>query len=206
MRAVPRLARVAVLVLLLLSVAVGGVQAGANARLRGEYQFTQSRQCINASAGFNADLSLVLPVPAGGFINKTAHVDRGTVQYNGDGTGVASVHSTRLRINQGLAGNLTVTAPVSESDVSCTLTYTVNADGSVDHQATCNFTVVAGDGVGNTGAVTGIQTRRQIVHGNTMLLHMPANTPTVETVLDTTAGPPVVDYYRVCMRSGISSK
>ena len=116
----------------------------------------------------------MLPVPSEGFINKQAHVDRGTVHYNGDGTGTASLRTTRIRQNAGLAGNFNVPEPISESLTTCNLIYNVNPDGSI---ATCNFTTVAGHNLGNTGIV---KTRRQIVQGNTMLLHMPVDTPAVE--------------------------
>lgn len=163
----------------------------------------QSRQCVNATAGFNTDFSLVLPVPAGGFIGKTVYADRGTFQYNGDGTGTVSGRSTLISVNSGLAGNLNVARPISESEFTCTLTYTVNPDGSVDQEGTYNFTVVAGNEAGNTGTTTGIKTRRQIVQGNTMLLHMPVDTPNVETVTETT---PARQFDRICIRSGVTSK
>lgn len=207
MQALLRSAGIVLLLLLALSLVAGGiVEAGPNARLHGEYHFTQSRQCVNATAGFNADFSLVLPVPAGGFTNKTVHVDRGTFQYNGDGTGAVSGRSTLIRVNSGLAGNFNVARPINETEFTCTLTYTVNPDGSVDQEATCNFTIVAGDGAGNTGTVTGVKTRRQIVQGNTMLLHMPVDTPNVETVMETTPSAVTFQFDRICIRSGVTSK
>lgn len=206
MRDVLRPLGVVVLLLAAMFLTPSVAAADQNARLHGEYHFTQSRQCVNASEGFNADFSLVLPVPSGGFINKQAHVDRGTVHYNGDGTGTASIRTTRIRQNAGLAGNFNVPEPISESLTTCNLIYNVNPDGSVDQEATCNFTTVAGHNLGNTGIVTGIKTRRQIVQGNTMLLHMPVDTPAVETVTETTPTNVTFVFSRICNRSGVSSK
>ena len=194
-----------------LSLAAASIaEADLNARLNGAYHFTQSIQCINASTGFNPDPDFSL-VPSGGFVFKNAVVDSGTVQYNGDGTGTTNSRSQLIRINQGPSGNLLVQKPISETVVICDLRYSVNPDGSVDQEATCNFSVVAGTSLGNTGTITGIKTRRQIVQGNTMLLHMPVDTPNVEHVTETTPATPTTsaqttDFDRICIRSGVTSK
>ena len=206
MHAVLRPFGIVVLLLLALSpVGAGGIaEAGLNARLHGEYHFTQTRHCVVASEGFNPDFSLVLPVPPGGFINKVVAAQRGTVHYNGDGTGTFNLLSTNITVNTGLAGNGPVGRPINEVAATGDLTYTVNPDGSVDQEATFNFTVVAGAGVGNTGTATGVKTRYQIVQGNTMLLHMDVDPPNVETVTQTFPGSGTV--YRICIVSGVTSK
>ena len=206
MEALGRSFKVLFLMALALFLTLGPADAGPNARLNGAYHFTQSRQCVIASAGFNADLSLVLPLPAGGFINKVVGVDRGTYNYDGNGAGTATIRSSRLKFNSGLAGSFNVSSPVSESEGTCTLTYTVNPDDSVDQQATCTFTVVAGENAGDTNTITGIHTRRQIVQGNTMLLHVPTDTPSIESGTLTTPAGATTQFDRICIRSGVSSK
>jgi hypothetical protein len=183
-----------------LSVALQGGAALAdqdalNARLHGDYAFTQSRDCIHTSEGFASDFSL-LPIPIGGFINRTVNVDRGISHYNGDGTGTQTGVSTGIDINVFPPGN-----PVSQGPFTCDVTYTVHPDGSVDHNVTCSTTTTAG-----TSTVTGLRTQRQIVEGNKALLHAPAEPPAVETSTFTPlAGMPSTNF-RICTRSGISIK
>jgi len=198
-----------VILIILSTFSVGGetiaeAQGTRNARLNGEYAFTQSRNCVDTTEGFGPNFQLN-PLPPPGtpgvhFIRRAVNSDRGIVQFNGDGTGTATVFTTQINLAP-------VTFPVAESEATCNLTYSVSPDGTVSLQAACTGTTVAGGGAGNTFTITGVDVRRQIVQGNTALLHSPAHPPAVETITVTPpgAGAPFT-FARVCTRSGITSK
>lgn len=199
---------IALLLLVGLSLAgetIAEAQVNLNARLQGEYAFTQSRACVNSSAGFGGSSGLeLLPIPSGGFLSRSVESIRGITRLNGDGTGTSTGRSTSINLNVGPPG-----IPVSESTFTSDFTYSVGADGSVSApgpQGTSTFVTVAGAGQGNTGTVTGFQRRGRIVQANTSVLGGPADEPVVETVTFTTPAGVTTTFFRVCVRSATTSK
>jgi len=121
---------IALLLLVALSLAgetIAEAQVNLNARLQGEYAFTEARTCVQSSAGFGGSSGLeLLPIPSGGFLNRTAASSRGIARFNGDGTGTSTGRTTSINLNVGPPG-----IPVSESTFTSDFTYSVGADGSV---------------------------------------------------------------------------
>lgn len=169
-------------------------QGNLNARLDGEYAFTQSRHCIEVAGthSFNPSTFQIVSSGPGPFLlRRFAVADRGTIHYGGDGTGTASVLSIQIE-GQGGAGSFPIG---TAAEITCEINYTVNADGTVDHHADCTSA---------TGTVSGIITERRIVQGNTAVLHGPADRPVIEK--GHFPGSFFPDRERICVRSGISSK
>lgn len=196
---------IALLLLVGLSLAgetIAEAQVNLNARLQGEYAFTEARTCVNSSAGFGGSSGLeLLPIPSGGFLSRSVASIRGITRFNGDGTGTSTGRSTNINLNVGPSG-----IPVSESTFTSDFTYSVGADGSVSGQGTSTFVIVAGSGQGNTGTVSGFQSRGRIVQANTSTLRGSADEPVVETVTQTTPAGVTTTFFRVCVRSGTTSK
>lgn len=188
------------LALLALSLGAAGVEA-QNARLNGEYAFTQSRSCIFSNLPFGPNFS----VPPGAFTSRTVNVDTGSIHYNGDGTSTSTFRSNNININV-FPGPFSAAFPVNVSEGTCNATYTVAHDGTVSRQASCAFTTTAGGGVGNTGTVTGITTEGQIVQGTTGVLSGPPEPLSVETQTTTTPSNVTTTTHRICLRSRVESK
>ena len=113
----------------------------SNGKIEGEFFFTQSRQCINSSAGFGGPSGLaLLPIPPGGFLNRAVNADRGIVRFNEDGTGTFTFRATQINLNVEPPG-----IPVTVSEGVGNFTFIVNPDGTVDIEAAVTFTVVAGE-------------------------------------------------------------
>jgi hypothetical protein len=169
-----------------------------DAHLRGSYAFTAVRTCTALVAPHSfVPPSFAIPpnVPAGALFRQSAS-DAGIITFNGDGTGTASGTSRVMNITTTGAG----TPPVSVSEFTNAIEYTVNADGTVDTATTSDFTLVFP--TGPTGMVTGQVNRLQIAGGNTMLVSAPSGDPIVETI--TFSGVPVQS--RLCVRSTTAVK
>ncbi len=191
--------------LILLALSLGAVGAQAqNARLNGDYAFSGPRNCINSNLPFGPNYS----VPPGAFTSRTVNVDTGITSYHGDGTGTVSFRSNNININVFPAPPLSGISvfPVSVSEGTCNLTYSVDHDGTVNRQASCTFTNTSGGGVGNTGTVTGIQTEGRIAQGNTAVEIGPSSPLFVETLTATTPGGATFTTFRVCVRSRVENK
>lgn len=92
------------------------------------------------------------------------------------------------------------------SEVTGDLTYTVNADGTVDTvRGPIVFEVILGSGIGNTGVVTGQVGRFQILPGN-MLVSAPVEQITNETQVLTLASGGSITQHRICVRSTTARK
>jgi len=178
---------------------VAEAAANLDARLRGTYAFTTARTCTVSSAPFVGPTFAipvsVPPAPPVSVFRQTAS-DSGILTFNGDGTGTSTGRSSTMNITS------TGGSPLSISDFTRVIAYTVNPDGTVDTSGSATFETVFGSGTGTTGTTSGQVGRSQISHGNTMLVSAPQAQVAVETLV-LTPPPPGVPFtqYRICVRS-----
>jgi hypothetical protein len=170
-----------------------------DAQLRGTYVFSGIRVCTVSSLDF---VGPTLAIPAGPPTTffRASTADAGTITFNGDGTGSLLLRSRTMNMDS------TVGSPLSLSDVSGTLVYTVTSDGYVDFEVpSASFEVVFGSTVGNTGTITGTVRRLQIMNGN-VLVTAPSGTPQSERIDITTPQGASFTQYRICLTSGTAAK
>ena len=171
-----------------------------NARLRGDYALTLSRDCWETSTGFDAAFRPLPTTPGVPFVfRRTLNADHGTVHYNGDGTATSVLRSIVIDNNQGLGSATAITS----SESNCAIGYSVDPDLSVAQTATCTFQSTSAAGL-STGSVSIPATRRQITQEGKVVLISSADIPSVETV--TVDGSPVPTRYRICTRTGVESR
>jgi hypothetical protein len=194
--------------LLLIALALAGgslalADGDLNARLHGEYAFTQIHFCVQTNVSgqnFGDPLFGQVPpippfqVPAGGATTRTLS-NEGVLTFNGDGTGTFAGKS--LSMNHNVTGPGAI--PVSEADFTCSLTYTVNLDGSFTTQVECSGTILSGGGAGLTFTTSGTELNGQLGQGRKIFIANDTN-PNVETF---TLTPPAGDlvFKRICGRS-----
>jgi hypothetical protein len=188
-------------VALALPVAFGVVDVWAqdnlNNHLTGTYAFTSKRTCTVAGLPFEGPDFLI---PSGTFTFRQSASDSGYITFNGDGTASRASRSYAMNIAN-TAGGI-----VGVSEVTGDLTYTVNADGTVDTvSGPIVFEVILGSGVGTVGVVTGQIGRFQIVPGN-LLISAPVDQITNETVVVTSPSGSSVTQHRICVRSTTARK
>lgn len=163
-----------------------GAQAGEdlNARLNGEYAFTQIHFCVQTNVS-GEHFGSNFKVPAGGATISTRS-NEGTLTFHGDGTG--SFDGKTLTINHNATGPGAV--PVSEGGFTCPLTYTVNEDGSFTTHLTC---------FGGNVTISGLELHGQLQAGGRLLI---ANDTSrnIETITVFFGGGSLV-FERICGRS-----
>jgi hypothetical protein len=174
--------------------AIAENEPNLNRLLRGRYATTQVQTCLQNRDGFGENFVVLGTFPAASFNIFT----RSIVNYNGDGTGtVTDGESINLINDAAPVGSL----PVGQSQFTCNLTYTVNADRSFTEAQSCNGTILSGSAVGQTFSQTGIQFQGQIAQGRRTLLRSDT-IPSVETNTLSTFG----TFRRICGRSGTAIK
>lgn len=187
------LPRIGFLILLSLG---GGTQSAAladgnlNHHLRGDYRASLIATCVVDSIGFGDNLQRL------GVGTSFDITISGILHYNGDGTGSFANH--RIRILDGGPAPL----PLFEADGNCTLTYTVNADGTFTQQANCTSTILKGvASPPQTLTENGVRLDGTIAagFGRRILLLSNAN-PVQDTVSIT--GAPTITQKRICGYSG----
>jgi len=160
-----------------------GVQAGEdlNARLSGEYAFTQIHVCVQTNIP-GEDFGPGFQVPAGGATTRTIS-NEGFLTFQGDGTGSFDGKSLVINHNATRPGAV----PASEAEFTCPLTYTVNKDLSFTTHLTCSAT---GD-----VTISGLELHGQLQAGGRLLI---ANDTSrnVETITS-----PGGVFKRICGRS-----
>jgi len=122
----------------------GGAIAEAgplDASLRGDYSMTATRTCNDAAQ------TILFTI-----------VVRGTSTFDGSGGGSFNGQS------------LAITPQTAQANQSCTVIYTVNADGTFTQQMNCNLTFSAGPDAGNTATLNGIQIQGQLSLDGTVIL------------------------------------
>lgn len=177
-----------------------------NAHLRGAYAFTTARTCTVIQAPGNPfgppPFAIPSPLPPGAGLFRQSTTDAGITTFNGDGTATSTGRSRTMNINA--AGG----APVSVSEFTSAINYTVNPDGTVDTETSSAFTIVFPSvPTPTTGTVTNQTGRLQITRRKNILVSAPSEDPTVETVVLTPA-PPGIPFTqsRICVRSTILTK
>ncbi len=158
-----------------------------NNKLKGDYEYTLSRDCVRNQAGFDEDLRLEGPGAP-----RAMNV-LGTITYDGVGEGTIVATGTN-HFHYGLQG--TGNLALSKFNAECNLTYTVNPDMSFTQWISCNWE----DHLGNTGTRTGTVMQGQITNdGKILLLADPDSN--VETITS-----PSGTSYAICGRSGMAVK
>lgn len=147
-----------------------------NGALRGEYNITATRACkvVDTASAFTV-------------------VVRGKVSYDGAGNG-------------NFVGAVLAVDSVSANtvDQTCTVTYTVNADGTFTQQLNCNLTFTNGPNIGNTATLTGITQQGQLsLDGTVNLVSDVADN--VETFTITSGPQSGFTNQRICNSSGTAT-
>lgn len=144
-----------------------------NEALRGDYALSMLRICNNGST--------TIPIGL-----------QGTVSYDGVGGGTF--------VGQSLVPAASGIPDGNQASQNCTVTYTVNADGSVAQEFDCSLTFTAGGNTGLTGTLTGVQVNGQLsLDGTVLMLH---DTSTTDEILTIDVNPP---SNRECTGSGLAT-
>lgn len=180
----------------------GDADAVFESALRGDYDVTLTRTCMNETPSGSA-----VP-PIGPFMI------RGTETFNGDGTG-SFTGQVRNPFAAAIAGTGISTGSgneiyVTDANESCSITYSVNADGSFTETLNCNLTNIQGGPPpppGQTETVNGISLRGQIAHDGTVLIMSttPASLGTVETRTVTSGTIAGTTQKRICATEGVAT-
>ena len=165
--------------------------------LTGTFDFAGVRSCTIASTPFNNDASGVPTVISGAVFRQSA-VDAGTFAFNEDGTGTQTGRSTTMDIT-----NTTVGAAIFNiSEFSVPFTYVLNADHTLDIKfGEGTFSIILGDGTGNTGT-TGPRSERDVLVNPNAFEAGPSTVIEQETVNVNVPGGGSFTQYRLCTRSG----
>lgn len=179
------------LILLFLLWPAGDADAVFEGALRGEYNLTVNRHCVVGSA-FDANFEASSPTP--GF----DAVFRGTTTYNGTGGGTY--------VGEGLVVNQTFST-VNRANLNCTVTYTVNPDGSITQTMNCDLTFTVGGPApspGQTATLIGIGLDGRLSLDGTVLL-VNDTAPSVETFTVTSGTNIGFTNQRVCNSGGTAT-
>jgi hypothetical protein len=147
-----------------------------DASLRGDYSVTFMKACkiVDATAAFDV-------------------VIRGKVSYDGAGNGNF--------VGEALAVD---PASANATNQTCTVTYTVNADGTFTQQLNCNLTFTNGPNAGNTATLTGIIHQGQLSLDGTVNLVSDVD-DNVETFTITSGPQSGFTNQRICNGSGVAT-
>jgi len=164
-----------------------------DARLRGSYAYTTAKTCVQS-------LDEILPpfYVVQSILSRQSSSDSGIYTFNGDGT-ASAVGTVRTMDNTAPGGPL-VTVNAFTSDI----TYSVNADGTVDMLTNLASFHVVFPPFNVVGTSTGDTSRLQIADGNSMLVSAPSEEYAVER-LDFSTGQSS-PRYRICTRSTTAVK
>jgi len=169
--------------------------AGGNhdARLRGSYAYTTAKSCVQSLNEIAPPFYAVQSI-----LSRQSSSDSGILTFNGDGT-ASAVGTTRTMDNTAPGGTL-VTVNAFTSDIS----YSVNADGTVDMVTNLASFHVVFPPFNVVGTSTGDTSRLQIADGNSMLVSAPSEEYSVERIdFVTNQSTP---RYRICTRSTTAVK
>ncbi len=171
-----------------------------NNRLKGDYSTILSASCaVGPIGGFGSNLERV---PVGGSIipESTLNIElAGVFHYNGDGTGTFA--HQRLRV---LDDNV---RPLIQAEGNCTVTYSVNPDGSFSQQLSCVSTLLKGiagpNSPGQTLTEPGFRLNGIIGLPGKILLFSDTSP---DTELVQFSGTTPLNLNRICGRSGTGVK
>jgi len=164
-----------------------------DARLRGSYAYTTAKTCVQS-------LDEILPpfYVFQSILSRQSSSDSGILTFNGDGT--ASAVGTVRTIDNTAPGGPLVAVNAFTSDIS----YSVNADGTVDMATILASFQVIFPPFNVVGTSTGDTSRLQIADGNSMLVSAPSEDYSVER-LDFSTGQ-TTPRYRICTRNTTAVK
>ena len=154
----------------------GDANAQFNGALRGDYSLTNARTCQllnDIGAPLGVELQIVV---------------RGTITYDGAGAGSFD--------GQALAVNASGETPTQHT---CSVTYTVNSDGSFTQQLNCNLTFTA---TAATATLNGIQQQGRLSLDGTVVLLSDTET---NVEIFTPISPPGAIQQRRCNSSGVAT-
>jgi hypothetical protein len=176
-------------------------ELATTARLHGEYTFTTTRHCVHLPTGAPPPESIDA---AFAFGQRSVAKLTGVVSYDGQGGGKITGGTT-------MSFNLAVASPgqpVSVNAFDCTFSYEVSGAIVSEADYSCDFDIIAGAGVGDSGNSSQIETRRRIVQGNTALISVENDASVWEKVEQWTGDPPtnLRTTYRLCTRSTTAYK
>ena len=194
-----RLAWLLLVAPLLLGGSIAQAEGDLNARLKGEYAFTQIHFCVSTRVSgqhFGPGFS----VPSGGATTSTRS-NEGILTFDGQGTG--SFDGKTLTINHSATGSGAL--PVSEAEFTCPLTYAVNADGTFTTHLACSARGLSGAGAGTPSTVTGLELHGQLQDGGRLFIANDTR-PNVETVTSTSSDGVTSEFERICGRSQTAIK
>ena len=178
----------------LLSLA-GDADAQFAGALRGEYNLTVKRHCALAPT---FDANFVPSAPGSDF----DVVLRGTTTYDGVGGGTFAGEALAV-----FPPASTSTPTVSRATQTCTVTYTVNADGTVNQTLNCNLAFTVGGpppAPGQTATLNGITLDGHLGLDGTVLL-INDTSPSVETFTSTSGTSTGFTTQRVCNATGTAT-
>ena len=172
----------------------GDADAQFNGALRGDYDVTLLRTCVFS------------PVPPGfdaNFVSSSVSlipdiVVTGTATFDGAGGGSSTAVSFTT------SGGAAPTSSINRANQTCTIAYTVNADGSFTETLNCNLTFSHGGPPpqpGQTATLNNIVLSGQIAHDGTVLL-IKDTTPDIETFTITSGTSSGFVNQRVCTTTG----
>jgi hypothetical protein len=162
----------------------------AAAQLNAFFAGNTTRACVQAAAGFDANLVLLGPAQI------TSTMLARQVFFYPDGTGTVSENILNIAHNATTAG----ATPAVESTATCSFTYTFDTAASlVKTSSTCDSVALNGPGTGQTTHVTDIQSEWLLLERGTKLVRVWTG-PTVEHVQNVTTGG---SSQRICHRDGI---
>ncbi|MFQ5881095.1 MAG: hypothetical protein ACE5I9_01300 [Candidatus Methylomirabilales bacterium] len=199
-------------VLALITLPLGGEsmaqpQRVLNRRLRGDYAFTLTRVCVNvnlANVPPDTDPFVGAELTLGGPASVNTMLRRGTLSYNGDGTGSLVVQLLIIVPNPRFPGS-----PVKQDEGSCQLTYEVNPDNSFMQNLICENTRLAGTVLDQVATSTGIVHQGQISKDGRVLIL--SDSDVNEEILKLFRPPldlssPDLEFRRICWRNGTAVK
>jgi len=196
-------ALIGAMVILQLVLIVAGSAAAVldlNRSLTGDFAFTEIVVCVSSKVPNSDGIDNTTFQLLEDATTNTSTV-QGIIRFNGDGTGsIVSFRSVVINHSTTADGD----RPVSQTEGTCDLTYTVSPDNSFVQSHVCAGTVLAGSGVGNTFTLTNAEFEGQIIPGGkSFVFH--TTIPNVETL---TINPliPGPFFERVCGRSGTAMK
>lgn len=165
-----------------------------NARLRGDYALNGTLVCFQNQAGVGPAPGLVALGPGN---TRTTNLD-GVIRFNGDGT--AFLQARSLTIFHNPAASLAGGQPVSESEFSANVLYTVKPDGTFTAELAVSGEVLSGISAGQSLDISNIMRQGRIGQGGQTLLisNTFANVENVEI-----GG---TSLKRICGRSGAAVK
>ena len=173
---------------------------GSGKPLVGRYHFSATITCAVDRTGFD-ETNNQFAREEGGF-TRTSTV-QGTVTYRGNGTGTFTGQLLDVRNDLNAIGQF----PISQVDQTCSVTNTVNPDGTFTETRQCTNMPTAGIAAGSGNTNTLSFSLQGVIDTNRKILHY-HDTQTIEEVLEVfdSTGTPIFTRTLICTRFGSAIK